>query len=338
MYQEILEHNPNNVEVSMELALYYHDHGAQQESKQILTSLGARIGQEPEILRKVVRAYLDPKKYDESIIVLQGMRLGAPQSSDISYLLGVAYDGRKQYKVSVHHLKQVRDDSRFFENAVVHITAIYQEEGEIDQAEAYLKAVLERHPDNTEFLLYMGSLYEEKEQFEQAEKTLLKGLSIDPKHVRLRFRLGVVYDKWQRKDDSIREMKKVIELAPDNASALNYLGYTYADLGIHLEEAETLIKEALKHKPDDGYITDSLGWVYFKMGRYEEALAILKKAAKLTPDDPIIMEHVGDAFAKLKDNANAVKYYRLSLEKGNTDPEAVKQKIEALLPGSPKDE
>jgi len=123
----------------------------------------------------------------------------------------------------------------------------------------------------------------------------------------------------------------VIELAPENASALNYLGYTYADMGIHLEEAEALIKEALKHKPDDGYITDSLGWVYFKMGRYEEALEYLQRAVALTPDDPIIMEHLGDAYAKLNDLDNAVKYYNRSLEKGNTDPEAVKGKIEALL-------
>jgi tetratricopeptide (TPR) repeat protein len=177
----------------------------------------------------------------------------------------------------------------------------------------------------------MGSLYEEKEAFEKAEKSLLKGISIDPQHARLRFRLGVVYDKWKRREDSIRQMKTVIELEPDNASALNYLGYTYADMGIHLEEAEMLVKEALKHNPDDGYITDSLGWVYFKMGRYEEALTYLKKAAELTPDDPIIMEHVGDAYAKLNDPENAEKFYRLSLEKGNTDPEAVQLKIEALL-------
>jgi tetratricopeptide (TPR) repeat protein len=334
MYREILEYNPDNVEVFLELALFYHTRGSVQESEQMLISLGAKSSQEPEILRKVVSRYLDPKKYDESVIILQGMLAGDPESSNINYLLGVAYDGQKLPEKSLRHLKKVKDDSRFFENAVVHITAIYQEEGNIDKALAYLESVVERHPDNTAFLLYMGSLYEEKKQFELAEKMLLKGLSIDPEHIRLRFRLGVVYDKWQRKTDSIREMKRVIELDPENASALNYLGYTYADMGIHLEEAEALIKAAMKHKPDDGYITDSLGWVYFKMGRYAEALRYLQTAAQLTPDDPIIMEHVGDAYARLNDTENAEKYYRLSLEKGNTDPEVVKQKIENLKSGS----
>ena len=335
MYLEILAYNPDNVDVSLELALFYHYRGFQEESREILAALGAKSLQEPEILRSVVQKYLDPEDHDNAIIVLKGMLAGAPESSEINYLLGVAYDGLQDEEASVRHLLKVKADSRFFENAVVHITAIYQEGDNPEQAIAYLAATLEKHPDNTEFLLYMGSLYEEQEQFAAAEQVLLKGIAIDPGHVRLHFRLGVVYDKWQRKEDSIREMKKVIELDPENANALNYLGYTYADMGIHLREAEMLIKEAMKHKPDDGYITDSLGWVYFKMGRYEEALTYLTKAAELTPDDPIIMEHVGDAHAKLNDAENAVKFYRLSLEKGNTDPEAIQKKIDALTESQP---
>ena len=62
-------------------------------------------------------------------------------------------------------------------------------------------------------------------------------------------------------------MQKVIALDPKHANALNYLGYTYADLGRNLDEAERLVKEALKYKPNDGYITDSLGWVYYKKGQ-----------------------------------------------------------------------
>ena len=68
----------------------------------------------------------------------------------------------------------------------------------------------------------------------------------------------------------------MIRLDPKNANALNYLGYTYADLGTNLDEAEKLIKEALNYKPDDGYITDSLGWVYYKKGLYENAVEMLE--------------------------------------------------------------
>jgi len=109
-------------------------------------------------------------------------------------------------------------------------------------------------------------------------------------------------------------MKAVIRLNAEHTNALNYLGYTYADLGINLDEAERLIKEALKHKPDDGYITDSLGWVYFKKGLFPEALNLLKKAVELVPDDPIMLEHLGDAYLKTNDRANALKFYKRSLK------------------------
>ena len=125
-------------------------------------------------------------------------------------------------------------------------------------------------------------------------------------------------------------MRKVIELDPKHANAMNYLGYTYADLGQNLDEAERLIKEALKYKPNDGYITDSLGWVYYKKGQFDKALKYLKKAVELVPDDPIMLEHMGDAYLKLNDRPNALKYYQKSLKVKVKDKEALEKKIQEL--------
>jgi tetratricopeptide (TPR) repeat protein len=129
-------------------------------------------------------------------------------------------------------------------------------------------------------------------------------------------------------------MKTVIDLDPKNANALNYLGYTYADLGIRLDEAEELVREALKYKPDDGYITDSLGWVYYQRGDYETALVHLLRAAELAPDDPVILEHVGDAYRKLDEPEKALEYYRRSLEKRDPaeDAEDVRKLREKMRP------
>jgi Tfp pilus assembly protein PilF len=126
-------------------------------------------------------------------------------------------------------------------------------------------------------------------------------------------------------------MRKVISLDPKHANALNYLGYTYADLGQNLDEAERLIKEALKYKPNDGYITDSLGWVYYKKGEFDKAIIYLKKAVELVPDDPIMLEHVGDAYLKLDDRENALKYYKKSLEVKEKDKGALEEKIRQLM-------
>ena len=125
-------------------------------------------------------------------------------------------------------------------------------------------------------------------------------------------------------------MKTVISLDAKNANALNYLGYTYAELGENLDEAEHLIKEALKQKPDDGYITDSLGWVYFKKGLLIKALKYLKKAVSLVPDDPIILEHLGDAYLKTSDKKKALQFYKRSLLKKEKDRDDLEKKIQEL--------
>jgi tetratricopeptide (TPR) repeat protein len=186
---------------------------------------------------------------------------------------------------------------------------------------------------NIDYYLYLASFCEELERFDEALKALQLGLDKDDQNGRLHFRLGVVYDKMGQKDQSISAMKNVLRLTPNDAEALNYLGYTYADLGINLDEAETLIQTALSLKPNDGYITDSLGWVYFKRGNYAQALEWLTKAVKLIPDDPVILEHLGDVYLQMDRKDKALNFYQQSLKKKNRDtgPSPLKEKIRTLM-------
>ena len=331
LYHEILDKNPNNVRAALELGLFNQQNSFPEEAEYLLTDLGLRSEQDPEIIRKVVQLYIDPKKYDDAIIILEGMLKGLPDSSDLQYLAGVSSDGQGDDDNAIQYFKRVSPGSRFYENAVVHTSVLYQEQQKITEAIAFIKEAIRNVPDNPEFMLYLGSFYEEIEAYTDAEIALQKGLEIDSDHIRIQFRLGVVYDKWGKKSESIASMQKVIALDPKNANALNYLGYTYADMGENLDEAESLIREALKYKPDDGYITDSLGWVLYKKGLFQEALIYLEKAVQLTSDDPIILEHLGDAYLKVDDIENALKYYQESLRKKTEDTEILENKISDLL-------
>src|SRR5207247_1682915 len=80
--------------------------------------------------------------------------------------------------------------------------------------------------------------------------------------------------------------------------ALNYLGYTYAEMGVRLDEAEKLIRRALEIEPDDGFYVDSLGWVYYQRGDYRRAVEHLERAVELAGDDPTVAEHLGDAYSR----------------------------------------
>ena len=119
-----------------------------------------------------------------------------------------------------------------------------------------------------------------------------------------------------------------------DAGALNYLGYSYADKGILLDEALSLIQKAYDLKPDDGYIVDSLGWVHYQRGDYDKAVEYLEKAAELTSFESIISDHLGDAYQKLNRLKDALEIYQKALSNaGEEDKELVEQiqkKMEAL--------
>ena len=118
----------------------------------------------------------------------------------------------------------------------------------------------------------------------------------NPRNADLHYNLGTVYDKRDRFEDVVRAMKTVLQLDPHHADALNYLGYSYAERGIEIEEAVSLTKLAVSLKPNNGYYVDSLGWAFFKMGLLEEALAEIKRAVSLVDDDPVIFEHLGEIY------------------------------------------
>jgi tetratricopeptide (TPR) repeat protein len=141
----------------------------------------------------------------------------------------------------------------------------------------------------------------------------------------------VFYDKLGKRDESIARMKRVLRQTPDDPQALNYLGYTYAEMGTNLDEALQYLKKAVALKPGDGAILDSLGWVYFKQKRYEDAVITLEKAHQLVNDDPTIMEHLADAHAARRDIKKALPLYRqiLKLEPGRRDIAEKIRKIKA---------
>jgi len=127
-------------------------------------------------------------------------------------------------------------------------------------------------------------------------------------------------------------MEDVLEVDPEHANALNFIGYSWADKEINLDKAEEMIKKALEKKPDDGYIIDSLGWVYFKRGEYEKALIEIDKAYQKLPNDPTIAEHLGDVYAILKNYAKAKEHYErsITLEKDNEKKKIIKKKLMEL--------
>jgi tetratricopeptide (TPR) repeat protein len=136
---------------------------------------------------------------------------------------------------------------------------------------------------------------------------------------------------WAAAED---DLKVAIKLNPESALALNYLGYSWADQGVHLDQALDYIKKAVRLRPEDGFIIDSLGWAYYQMGRFEDALPHLEKAASLEPTDPTIIAHLGDVYWKVGRRIEARFQWQRALD-FTQDPEEIIGLEKKLAEGVP---
>lgn len=334
MYEQILERNPDNIPSAIELALLYRK-TSPEKSSALLKQLGERSLTDGNVVGTVLQYLVIQKRMDDAVAVISGMAPGAPDSPEIFYAAGIVYFEKGQIDKALENFKKIPPGSRFYKNTLMHMAIIYYKGKDVEAGIAMLEKAMPtlETPDRLELIPYLSSFYKEKGMTEAALSLITEALELDPENTELLFELGVLYDREGKPDLALDYMQKVMDLDPEHADALNYIGYTYADKGIRLDEAEAMIQKALKLKPDNGYIIDSLGWVYFQQGRLDEALAELLRAVALIPEDPVVLEHLGDIYAKLKDPVSARKYYELALKSPEANQEKLREKIKALTPG-----
>ncbi len=330
LYKEILEIDSNNIRAALELPLFYHNHGNKKEAATLLAEMGEKSLQNRGITIITAREFIGSKRYKDASVVFTGMLKGAPRDSTLHYLAGISFDSLKQTKKAIKHFLKVAPDSEHYKKTIVHIAFSYSENDQKEKAIAFLEAKHQELPQDIDIIMYLGSFYEEGQHYEKAIALLHKGIAISDTNTALIFRLGIIQDKSGEREACIESMKRVIELEPTNANALNYLGYTYAEMGENLAMAEELVSRALVIKPEDGFITDSLGWIYYKKGLISKAVATLEKAADLTEFDPVITEHLGDAYREDNRLKKALEAYKKARSKSTGSNPGLDTKIKLL--------
>lgn len=331
LYQKVLDIEPENDRARLEAALLHQKTGETDLAAQQLKDLGNQARHNSQLLMTAVDLYLSQNRYEDAVTVFSGMYQAEPDNNNFNFFLGMAYESTQNPEQAVAHYLKVSPAHPQYKKTLLTIAFLYREMGQTQKAVTFLEKHHRETPEDIDILTYLAAFYEKEDQLEKAMDLLSKGLGADPENTSLLFRLGAVQDKAGLKDACIATMKKVIQLDPEDASALNYLGYTYADLGIHLDEAETLIRKALDIKPDDGYILDSMGWVYYRQGNHDKAVEYLERAAELTGFEAIIAVHLADAYVKTGQTAKALETYRKALASaGETDTKLIDEVTEKI--------
>ena len=325
LYEKILILDPLNVKAIFEFSIL-----SKTKSNFYLQYLIKNFDNKKYLLSHIRNYIKKSKKFKKPLKTLIYLSENVRNSSDLNYLIAVLFEQIKDSNNALKFYKKVKIKSDSYVKASISIASIFQNQKKLSEASKVLYKVHELIPKNQEIILYLGVLYSVLKDNKSAEKIIKKGLQLNKKNYSLHYRLGIIYDAQKKKKLMFQQMKKVIKLKPDHANALNYLGYSYADSGINLDEAEKLITQALKFKPNDGYITDSLGWVYYKKGQYKKASTWIKRALTKVPNDPIVLEHLGDIYKKLNDNISALKYYKKALKFYEKDKAKLIKKIKRI--------
>jgi len=270
----------------------------------------------PEVIRKIGLIHLELEQFDEAIKVFNSMLEKDPNAEQIRLYVGIAFEEKGELDQALSQFKRIDSHNNMpvYIEAIGHIAFILKEQGKPLDAVDALKESIKEHPDELELYMKLSSLYDALDLTDAGIRLLYDAEKIFPKDPRLQFRIGVIYDKQGKRAESIERMKRVIAQNAKDAQALNFLGYSYAEMGINLDEALSYLKQAIAIRPNDGFILDSLGWVYYRMKQYDEAVRYLEAAVALVEDDSTIAEHLADVYNARHEKGKAIKMYKKALE------------------------
>jgi tetratricopeptide (TPR) repeat protein len=261
----------------------------QQGAAEVLYGLGAALGRQGG--------------EDLGLVYLQLSLYLAPQQPLALLSLADLYEVLKKPQLAIKVYERVPADSPLKRNAEIQLASDLDSLDRTDEARAALEKLIEARPNDLEAITALGNILRGRKLFAECADAYSKGIATIERPEKANWLIfyfrGICYERSKQWAKSEADLKKALELYPDQPHVLNYLGYSWIDQGINLDEGMRMIKRSIEQRPDDGYIVDSLGWAYYRIGNYEEAVRNLERAVELKPEDPTINDHLGDAYWKV---------------------------------------
>jgi tetratricopeptide (TPR) repeat protein len=261
-----------------------------------------------------------------------------PSSDLTAVTLASLFEQLKQGEQVVAAYQLVPSSSPLKMGADIQIALELDSVGKNDEATRRLMEIVAARPHDVEALGALAELQRSAKKYVEAAATYDRAIAAVGIPQRDNWTLfyfrGICFERSKQWPKAEADFKKALELYPDQPLVLNYLGYSWVDQGLNLEEAFKMLRRAVELQPNDGYIVDSLGWAHFKLGQYAEATETLEKAINLKPADPVLNDHLGDAYWRVNRRIEAHFQWNHARDMG-PDPEdlpTILKKIEVGLP------
>ncbi|MGB0455141.1 MAG: tetratricopeptide repeat protein, partial [Bacteriovoracaceae bacterium] len=276
--------------------------------------------------------YADAKKYFKAIGVFKEILVAVPDSDKVNFYLGTLYQVLGESDNAISHFSTIQPDSPLYVDGHLQIAKILnvvaleklknKDEAGAKRFVKFIKSMEGKNKElDFELTIQLAGFYEARGDIRgaiNAVDDLQEKGQLNENQI---FYLASLYDKIKKFRESESLMEKLLEKDPENAHALNFLGYSILERGGNLEVAYKYISKAVELKPEDGYIRDSLGWYYYKVGEFEKALIEISKAQELVSNDVVITKHLAIVHKKLENFEEAKKFYLKALAQCKTEEE-----------------
>jgi tetratricopeptide (TPR) repeat protein len=208
----------------------------------------------------------------------------------------------------------------------------------VEEARKLLDDLARKHPRDIRPLEALGAIMRGHKRFAEAAEYYTRAIALigrpEAKHWTFFYSRGTCYERLKKLPQAEADLQRALKLSPDQPLTLNYLGYTWIDHNRNLRQGLALITKAVRLKSNDGYIVDSLGWAYYRMGKFKEAVKHLERAVELRPEDATLNDHLGDAYWRVDRQREARFQWEqaLTLQPEPAEAEKIQRKLKNGLP------
>jgi tetratricopeptide (TPR) repeat protein len=244
----------------------------------------------------------DPRNQRSDLALIFGeLSVELNPAQDFAWLMisGI-YEQFQVLPQAIAALGKIGPASPLYWQARLRIATLEAQDDRFDKAVAQLKALVAEKPERIDASLTLADLMRGKERFADAVSAYDIAVSrlknADERYWPIYFGRGISLERVKQWPKAEADMKKALELSPEQPYVLNYLGYSWIDQGVNLEEGMKMLKRATELRPDDGAVTDSVGWAYYRLGQFNDAVEWLERASEQKGDDATVVEHLGDAY------------------------------------------
>lgn len=265
-----------------------------------------------------------------------------PDHIDALLLSAGLLENLEQYDLAIEVYKSIPADNPVYHAVELGRADALRRAGKTEQSIEVLEQLTRSHGDLPVVHSTLGDILRGQEDYAGAIEAYDKAIDLSTDTTRVRWLLyysrGIAHDRSGDGEASEDDFRAALALNPEQPQVLNYLGYSLVEQQRNLDEALDMIERAVAVSPDSGYIVDSLGWVLYRLGRYEEAVGHMERAVELIAVDPVVNDHLGDVYWAVGRHREAEFQWSRALsfiKKDDTDTEAdpdrMRRKLEVGL-------